>query len=401
MSTSPKDKIQIPNSIRADEVKDCLLEYNSATTIPPRCYNDAFIFEMEKERILLSSWFYVGHVSELSKPGDFFTVDICEEPILLIRDRNNELHALSNVCVHRNFPVAHERGNCNLLKCKYHGWIYNLDGSLRGAPLMEQAQDFSAKDWHLHEFHLEIWQGFLFVNMARGPVPALAPQLEGIAPKFQRHQTEDMVYFQLGEFDLDVNWKCVVDIFAENYHTDALHEESLGDSVPSGNTVVDRTDMDAYSMFRIPSGGDSDINNPDDYCLAGGFATPESLNNEDRNSAIGGITFPSFSWYFNPDLLFLIEMNPQTVNRTTGRWGIGVSKEAADAADFEEKFAAYKKNSQLVVDEDVWGITEMNRGKRSSFAIQGRTSFAEASLWHFHHWYLQSLQNKAPELFTS
>lgn len=399
MSNTMKRPVQSSRPFTAAEIDDCLLEFNSAMTIPPRCYNDPLIFEMEKERILKSSWFYVGHISEVGKPGDYFTVDICEEPILVIRDRDNELHALSNVCVHRNFPVAHDRGNCNLLKCKYHNWIYNPDGSLRGAPLMEKANNFSAKEWRMHEFHLEIWQGFIFVNMERGPVPALAPQHESIAPKFERHQTEDMVYFQLGEYELDVNWKCVVDIFAENYHTDGIHVESLGDSVPSKNTVVDRTDMDAYSLFRIPSGAGSDINNPDDYCLAGGFAIPDTLNDEDRGSAVGGITFPSFSWYFNPDLLFLIEMNPQTVNRTSGRWGMGVSKEATEAPDFEEKLEAYKKNSQLVVDEDVWAILEMERGKRSSFAVQGRTSFAEGSLWHFHKWYLQSLQEKAPELF--
>lgn len=399
MSENPVNTRRIPDRFGPEEVESCLLEYNSATTIPPRCYSDPAIFELEKEQVLKTSWFPVGHVSEVSAPGDYFTVDFCEEPVLIIRDRNNELHALSNVCIHRNFPVAHQRGNCALLRCRYHNWVYNLDGSLRGAPLMENAKHFSAKDWRLHEFHLEVWRGFIFVNMRRGPVAPLAPQITGLDQIFLRHETDDMVYFQMDEFELDANWKCVVDIFAENYHTDSIHEKSLGDSVPAAKTIIENTDMPAYCMFRLPSGGGADLQNPDDYALTGGFALPAGLDESDMNVSVGGLVFPNFSWYFSPDLLFITQMDPQTHNRTTGRYGIGISREAADAPDFTDKFEAYKQSAKLVIDEDFWGITEMCRGKRSAFAAQGRTSHAEATVWHFHKWYIETLQSAAPEIF--
>ncbi len=401
MSTIPTSPNPVSNRIRQAAVEDCLLEYNSATNIPPIFYRDPAIFELEKERLLKSSWFPVGHVSEASNPGDYFTVDFCEEPILIVRDKQNKLHALSNVCVHRNFPVAHDRGNCKLLKCQYHNWVYDLDGALRGATLMESAKDFSVKDWRLHEFHIEIWRGFIFVNLDRGPVAELAPQLVDIEPIFLRHETDDMVYFKMSDFDVAANWKCVVDIFAENYHTDAIHEKSLGDSVPAGKTIIENTDSSSYCMFRLPSGGDADLQNPDDYALTGGFIVPRSLDDADLNVALGGIVFPNFSWYFNPDCIFYTEMNPQTHNRTTGRYGIGVSREAAEAPDFSEKFEAYKKSAKTVIDEDFWGIVQMNRGKRSAFAVQGRTSFAEGTLWHFHKWYIESLQSAAPDLFIA
>ena len=176
MSKTPISPRQVSNRFRPEEIDDCLLEYNSATTIPPRLYNDPAIFELEKEQcaqdLLVSRW---SCKRSQCAAGDYFTVDFCDEPVLVIRDRNDELHALSNVCIHRNFPVAHDRGNCALLRCRYHNWVYNLDGSLRGSPLMENAKDFSAKDWRLHEFHLEVWRGFIFVNMKRGPVSAAGP----------------------------------------------------------------------------------------------------------------------------------------------------------------------------------------------------------------------------------
>jgi len=400
MSTIPIS-LKPASRFRQEEIKDCLLEHNAATAIPPRFYSDPAVFELEKERLFYSSWIPVGHVSEVSKPGDYFTVDFCQEPILIVRDRDDKLHALSNVCAHRNFPVAHDRGNCNLLKCRYHGWMYDLDGTLRGAPLMENAKNFSVNDWRLHEFHLEIWRGSIFVNMDRGPVAPLAPQLVDLDPLFARHETDDMVYVQLGDFDVEANWKCVLDIFAENYHTDTIHELSLGDSVPGSTTIIDNTDSAAYCMFTLPSGEGQDLQSPEDYALGGGFTVPRSLNESDLNVAIGGIGFPNFSWYFSPDCLFYTEINPQTCDRTTGRWGIGVSQEAVDAPDFSDRLEVYKKGSKMVIDEDFWGIVQMYRGKRSAFALQGRTAHAEATLWHLHKWYLESMQTRAPELFVA
>ena len=369
--------------------------------MPPLFYNDPAIFEFERQRLFDRSWFPVGHVSEVSKPGDYFTVDFCQEPILIVRDGKHQLHALSNVCAHRNFPVAHDRGNCNLIKCRYHGWMYNLDGTLRGAPLMENAKDFSVNDWKLHEFQLEVWRGSIFVNMSRGSVAALAPRLVEIDPIFARHETDEMIYFKLGDFDVEANWKCVLDIFAENYHTDTIHEVSLGDSVPASSTIIDETDSTAYCMFTLPSGGGANLQSPEDYALGGGFTLPGSLDESDHNVAIGGVVFPNFSWYFSPDCLFYTEINPQSHDRTTGRWGIGVSPEAVDSPDFSDKLEVYEKGSKQVIDEDFWGILQMSRGKRSTFAGQGRTSYAEASLWHFHKWYLETMQASVPEMFMS
>ena len=395
MSSKIGDSVKLTTQCLKSEMENCLLDYNSASTIPPRLYSEPSVFDLEKERMLTRSWVSVGHVSEIANSGDYFTVDFCEEPILVIRDKNNEVHALSNVCVHRNFPVAHGKGNCNLLKCQYHRWMYNLDGTLRGAPLMENAKNFSIKDWRLHSFHLEIWQGWIFVNLSTNDIPALAPQIREIEPVFSRHDSEHMVYLNIGKYDIQANWKGVVDIFAENYHTSGIHEKSLNGAVPSSETIVDSTNSSSYCMFRLPSGIDASLENPEDYLLTGGFELPKNLQKSDLEQAIGGIVFPTFSWYFNPDLIFYVEINPQTYNSTSGRYGIGVSKDATEAPDFKDKYEAYKKNAQIVVDEDIWGIEQMSRGKRSAFAVQGRTSQTEASLWHFHKWYVEYSLNPA------
>jgi phenylpropionate dioxygenase-like ring-hydroxylating dioxygenase large terminal subunit len=316
-----------------------------------------------------------------------------------VRGKAGEIDVLSNVCIHRNFPVARGRGNCRLFKCQYHQWIYNLDGTLRGAALMGQAEDFRIHDWRLHAFRTKVWHGWIFVNL--DPVaPPLAPQLTGLDDLFRRHQSETYQYINLGSYDLPVNWKCVVDIFAENYHTSGVHETSLKDSVPSSKTLIDNTDGHPYCVFRLPSGSGDALTNPDEYLLSGGFAVPKTLAPNDLTHAIGGIVYPTFSWYFNPDLFFYVEIHPQRHNRTTGRYGVAVIREALDDPQFAAKLEQYRKNSQIIVDEDLWAIGEMQRGKRSAFATQGRTSHIEGTLWHFHKWYVERLQAAAPELFA-
>jgi phenylpropionate dioxygenase-like ring-hydroxylating dioxygenase large terminal subunit len=263
---------------------------------------------------------------------------------------------------------------------------------------MKSAENFRLSDWRMRAFRCEIWQGWIFANLDSS-ADSLAPQLLELAPLFERHESAEFAYINLGSYDIQVNWKCVVDIFAENYHTSGVHEVSLRDSVPSFRTIIDDTGNHPYCRFRLPSGSGAELTNPDDYLLTGGFKSPSGLTAEDRTHAIGGILFPTFSWYFNPDLFFYVEINPQTFDRTSGRYGIGISPEAKLDPNFNEKLESYRKNSQVIVDEDIWAVEQMQRGKRSAYAVQGRTSRIEGSLWFFHKWYIERMKAIAPELF--
>ena len=113
-------------------------------TLPARWYVDEKVFEAEKERIFHRTWQYVGHTGQVSNVGDFFTTRLGDMPVVIVRDTGGALRAFANVCRHRGSEVVLEcAGNRRTLQCHYHGWTYNLDGTLRTAPRENEQRAFA------------------------------------------------------------------------------------------------------------------------------------------------------------------------------------------------------------------------------------------------------------------
>jgi choline monooxygenase len=145
-------------------------DLSRATTLPARWYIDPAFLGLETERIFRRTWQPVGYVNQVSKPGDYFACDIAGEPLLIIRDAEGRLRALSNVCRHRASTIATSHGNCGTLRCPYHGWTYGLDGRLLGQPEFEGVEDWDRSAVSLPGFRVETWGPFVFVNLdACGP----------------------------------------------------------------------------------------------------------------------------------------------------------------------------------------------------------------------------------------
>jgi phenylpropionate dioxygenase-like ring-hydroxylating dioxygenase large terminal subunit len=156
-----------------------VVDVNSAQMLPPLCYTNAEFHEFETEAIFNYEWLCVGRESWAKEPGEFFTTSHVGEPIILVRNRQGVLKALSAVCQHRAMLVADGRGRTRTFLCPYHHWVYSLDGQLVGAPAMEHACGFDKKDVRLPEFKLEVWQGWVFVNLDPDARP-LAPRLRAL-----------------------------------------------------------------------------------------------------------------------------------------------------------------------------------------------------------------------------
>src|ERR1700730_12843212 len=141
-------------------------------TLPAKWYADGAVFQAEKERILQRSWQYVGHVGQVAKPGDFITKQRGDIPVVTARGNDDALRAFANVCRHRGSEVVLEcAGNRKTLQCHYHGWTYNLDGTLRTAPRENEQREFAKETLSLAPFAVETWGPLIFVT----PSPAAAP----------------------------------------------------------------------------------------------------------------------------------------------------------------------------------------------------------------------------------
>src|SRR5438105_8158667 len=98
------------------------------------------IYQQEQEQIFARAWLFVGHESQVPKPGDYFQSRMGEESVLLVRDRRGELHVFLNTCRHRGMKVCrYDDGNALLFTCPFHGWSYDTDGRLVGVPYYEAA----------------------------------------------------------------------------------------------------------------------------------------------------------------------------------------------------------------------------------------------------------------------
>ena len=100
-----------------------------------RAFVDGGVMEREYEAVFDRCWLYLGHESELPRPGDFVTRTVARRNILFTRDGQGALHALYNTCPHRGATVCREdKGNAKVFQCFYHGWVFGCDGKLKGQP---------------------------------------------------------------------------------------------------------------------------------------------------------------------------------------------------------------------------------------------------------------------------
>ena len=195
---------------------------DNAYTLPAEFYTDQTILALEQQFIFENTWQMVGHISQLSQVVDQLVCQVGRIPIVVVRNQQNQLKALHNVCRHRAGPVALKNTNDKVLRCKYHGWTYNLDGQLKSAPEMASTPDFDVCQFHLPHALIEQWQGFVFVCVGDSP-PPLNEVLAGIVDTILPIDLSTMTFSHRDEYVIDCNWKVYMDNYLEGYHLPHVH----------------------------------------------------------------------------------------------------------------------------------------------------------------------------------
>ncbi len=194
--------------------------------LPGWAYHSDALLELEKEHVFLNHWQIACHVSDIPEPGHYLSFDLLGERALILRDGQGQIRAFHNICRHRGSRlVADERGKCrNALVCPFHGWVYNLDGTLRGAARPESFPDLDKVAFGLAPVEFEVWQGFVFIRFRPGPQPAVRELLAPFAEELAFYDMEAKV--PAGEIwtqESPVNWKSVRDVDNEGYHVAMAH----------------------------------------------------------------------------------------------------------------------------------------------------------------------------------
>ena len=250
-------------------------------SLPRAAYVDPAFLDREREGIWWAEWVAVGRAEQLAEAGDFLSVDVAGERIIVVRDRAGGLGAHVDLCRHRGsrLTTAAQRADPatgdapgpsgrfkGVIRCAYHSWCYELEGRVRNAPFLGEADDFDPAAFGLHPVALDTWGGWIFVNLAPERVAAghtLARQLGTIPGRIARYPLADLRTARRLVYDVAANWKVIVENYNECYHCAGVHPE-LCRIVPAfkdrggGNLDWDAGVPQAEGTFTFTFSGTSD-----------------------------------------------------------------------------------------------------------------------------------------------
>lgn len=278
--------------------------------MPAEYYTSADFLQLETEDVLRKEWMCVGHVGEVSNPGDFYATEMLDEQILVTRDMDGVIRVLSNVCRHRGNRIAEGTGNSRKFSCKYHAWTYDNTGALLGAPLMEKQPGFDKGKCSLPEFASEIWNGWIFVNLD-GTATPLAPRLTGLQEIIKNYHPEDRFLNFIEEDTWSCNWKCLFENFMEGYHLSATHLKTLHKITPTRLCKKMGSDdgWTGYHAYYDPN-----------YPPRGPFH-PDLTEDEKTKSPMYGV-YPNLVVGMATNFTLFMCLRPDGVDKVKIRWGV-------------------------------------------------------------------------------
>jgi phenylpropionate dioxygenase-like ring-hydroxylating dioxygenase large terminal subunit len=347
-----------------------------AATLPPEAYTSQAFYDLEIERIFKQDWFSLGHIAQIPNVGDYFTFDYLNELLVIVRGEDR-VRVMSRICLHRWAPVATGCGNAKRFSCPFHKWTYDLDGQLLGAPLMDEAADFDAKDWKLPELRSEVVDGIIFATLSPS-IDSIGERLAGWSAKMAPHRLADLKIGYSFEVILNFNWKIAAETFAECYHHIGAHRETLEPRYPAtlswceGARGQGWTECHQDLRPNMPAEGGNVIGLP----LLPGIA---DMNKTGFDMYI---LFPATLVSINRERLNVTALTPLGPNKTRWSRHVMVSPECLDLPDYEEKIAALKGKGDAIFQEDI-AVNEMQQiGAASSLAPIGRLSHLEHTVWY-------------------
>ena len=378
----------MPASILTDALFDSLassvLPIERAETLPPVCYTDPQFYEFEKEAVFNHEWLCAGRESQVSSPGDFFTTAIIDEPLIVVRDFDGELRAMSAVCQHRAMLVAEGCGNTRRFVCPYHKWSYRLDGALSNCPAMDRTENFDKSEIRLPTLKVETWLGFVFVNFD-ADAPPLAPRLKYVEEAIDRY---DLTSAELaGDPQTSVfpwNWKVMFENNNDGYHANRLHSGPLHDFIPSSLASFPQLPEDTAGYLRYNGTLHTDASfNATQKAVLPIFP---KLTKEDRNQAIFANIPPSLSLVLTSDMAIYLVVRATGPETNAMDVGELVAPGAAKDPGFVHRLEMIRAAAGIIMAQDQHVDALVQVGLRSRFAARSRYSWQEGAQIDLNNW---------------
>ena len=355
---------------------------------PGAIYASPEIFAREAEVYFMHDWLCVGRVEELAAPGDYFTMRIVGEPIIVSRTRDGALNACYNMCVHRGVEVAQGKGNTRSFKCPYHGWVYGLDGQLTGAAHMKESEGFDPKACRMRPLQIDVWRGCIFVNFDLTAAP-LSRRMMEFEADFAHLGFEKCRMGNRIELDLACNWKFVHENLMDFYHVGVLHAGSFGAKFSWRDEAVKAKADGGLTIFydaAPPTPGGKPL-----------LPKLPWLEDKPHSFACTGYLAPNLTFFGRIDCLRPMIAWPESESRTRVVVYHLFPEAVFERPDIEQVLKVYADYQVLVLEEDRMMIESMQLAMSSPAYRPGRMSALETPLHNFLAGYFERMGLAAPE----
>lgn len=406
--------------------------------IPKQRYTSPEFAEQEWRHLWSKVWLLAGHESELRVHGDYITFDIGPESILITRQADGHLKAAHNVCMHRGNRLCNSgNGHEQRFFCKFHGWQYALDGTLRRAHDAERfPMGTPGTEFNLKPVTCETWCGFIFISL--NPHVESLQEYLGIIPEhlgpygFEHWKIDTFL-----TIEIDCNWKTSVDAFNEVYHLAATHTWTLpfSDDV---NTTYDCYDKhtrmimpeitasprhsaagtvskEAKELFLARAGIDITNFDGDIHAARGAFANAirstadftgadfSDLNEQQMCDDFHYTLFPNVTFNIHSAFtwVFLHRPHPTDPNKMYFDFFNLVNAPKLDVEKPQRKHFTATPDFRVgdiavqyaLLDEDLYNLPRIQQGMKSSAFESLYLNEQEIRILHFHHTLMKYLES--------
>ena len=332
---------------------------SKATAMPAQVYTSQEFHTLEQEKIFSKQWLCAGFAGDIPNVGDYLSYRIGDQPIVIIRQKDNSVAAFANVCRHRMMQLVEGKGNCKRMVCPYHAWTYDIDGQLVVAPHMQQRPKFDAKKISLADIRCEVWEGWIYVTL-NPKAKSVAASLKPLQKIVADYHMADYVPIVQRDHVWESNWKLLCENFMEGYHLPVAHKGTVGPHIGLKDTQFPKRFNKHFTYQLYTKGPKAPVGN----------AHPDNtrLKDDQRHTSVLPTIFPTHMISLAPDHLWYLTIQPKGIDQIQIRYGAALAPEV---------LAASKDKDKLIQDTIAF-LDDVNEEDR--FVVEGIYKGAKAAL---------------------
>ncbi len=365
--------------------------------LPNECYLNNDYLEFEKEKIFKNNWTMIGVASSVPNPGDAKPFNLLGIPILIVRNKENEVKVFHNVCSHRGFKLVDQECKLkNVIRCPYHSWSYDFNGKLTVTPHIgglgkHEVEGFDKNKSKLKEIKSNIWMDLIFININSNakPFEDFIKPLEDRWSKFISKKDQKLIRHSTdnGYFNMTVNsnWKFAIENYCESYHLAWIHPE-----LNKVSNISDHYHIEDENLNFSGQGSNKYSQQFDGNIKFKCFPNwPTELSEKSEYVSL----YPNVMLGIHIDHFYAFWLEPISNNQTKEHFELYyVGDESASSDEFkdirEKNFAFW----QEVMNEDVTAIEGMQNGRNSPAYNGGNFSpVMDTPTLMFHKWVATNL----------